>query len=80
MLTGCGSKPIHHHGSHPKTTAVKKVHHHHMSHKAAKPKTKKSKKSTKVNKKDIDKSGMSTSDIKKDSRAVHKKKSYQPVD
>lgn len=51
-----------------------------MSHKAAKPKTKKSKKSTKVNKKDIDKSGMSTSDIKKDSRAVHKKKSYQPVD
>lgn len=76
VLTGCGSKAVHHHkAAHSRTTAVKKA-----CPKHAKKSSNKLKKSTKVNSKNIDKSGLSNSDIKKDAKAVHQKSSSQPVD
>lgn len=71
LLTGCGASKTTHHGSHAKTTAVKKMRREDSS---------KSSHKHHVNKKDMDKAGLSTNDIKKDSRAVHQKKSMQPVD
>lgn len=73
LLTSCSYKKTYHHRSHHINGGVevnvntsKKSRHH--------------KKSPKVNKKDMNKSGLSDSDIKKDSRAVQQKKSTQPVD
>lgn len=73
LLTSCGFKKTYHHRTrHSRTSAEiefnnsKKSSHH--------------KKTKKINKKDMDKSGLSNNDIKKDSRAVKQKKSLQPVD